>query len=88
VAVVVVNRQQLEQLRQLLDALPQQQQADGVAADAEASIPWPTRKAHHEFEAIQEALRRTGGNITRAATLLHMHRTTLWRKLKRYREEK
>ena len=32
---------------------------------------------------IHEALQTCGGNITRAATMLGIHRTTLWRKIKR-----
>ena len=37
-----------------------------------------------ERELIEKALRRHGGNITEAARELGIHRTTLWRKLKRY----
>jgi len=37
-----------------------------------------------EREIIKEVLRRSGGNITRAARELGIHRTTLWRKMKRY----
>ncbi len=37
-----------------------------------------------EREMIKEALRRSGGNITRAARELGIHRTTLWRKMKKY----
>jgi PAS domain S-box-containing protein len=49
----------------------------------ELSIPWNKRKASLEKETIQAALARVGGNITRAAEALQMHRTTLWRKIKR-----
>ena len=48
------------------------------------SSPWPARKAQQEMEAIREALEKAGGNITRAAGTLRMHRTTLWRKIRRY----
>ena len=37
-----------------------------------------------EAEELRAALRRTGGHIGRAAELLGMSRTTLWRKRKRY----
>lgn len=47
-------------------------------------IPWRERKASLEIETIKAALKRAEGNITRAARALQMHRTTLWRKLKRY----
>lgn len=50
----------------------------------ESSTPWPARKAHVEKEAIVRALRQTGGNIAQAAKELRMHRSTLWRKAKRY----
>ena len=37
-----------------------------------------------EIEAIRQALRRTGGNVTAAAEVLGIHRDTLWLKMKRY----
>jgi DNA-binding NtrC family response regulator len=37
-----------------------------------------------ERSAIEDALRRAGGVRTRAAALLGMSRTTLWRKLRDY----
>jgi transcriptional regulator with GAF, ATPase, and Fis domain len=37
-----------------------------------------------EIEAIRQALRRTGGNVTAAADELGIHRDTLWLKMKRY----
>lgn len=85
-AVVVVDREQLRQLKRLLASLPDKGDEDAV--EEPSSIPWATRKAHQEMQAIEEALQNTNGNITRAAELLGMHRTTLWRKLKRYREGK
>ena len=78
-AVVVVDRAQLQQLRRLLAALP-------PTEEPRQPLSWSARKAHQELKAIEEALEQTGGNITRAAELLGMHRTTLWRKLKRLRE--
>jgi transcriptional regulator with PAS, ATPase and Fis domain len=33
---------------------------------------------------IEEALKQTGGNKTRAAAKLGMSRTSLWRKIKKY----
>ena len=41
------------------------------------------RLAEYETELIKEALRRAGGNKTRAAKLLGLNRTTLVEKLKR-----
>jgi transcriptional regulator with PAS, ATPase and Fis domain len=58
----------------------------GVALPAR---PLPTARAHDgplptdEGEAIQEALRRTQGNVQAAAELLGMSRPTFWRKRKR-----
>jgi PAS domain S-box-containing protein len=46
---------------------------------------WRSHKANLEREAIQSALEQTGGNITKAAQVLQMHRTTLWRKIKRHK---
>ena len=43
-----------------------------------------TRPADDERDAIVAALEQTDGAIARAAELLGMGRTTLWRKLKRY----
>jgi DNA-binding NtrC family response regulator len=43
-----------------------------------------TRSADDERDAIVAALERTDGAIARAAELLGMGRTTLWRKLKQY----
>jgi transcriptional regulator of acetoin/glycerol metabolism len=82
VAVVVVDRAQLEQLKQLLRALP-----SSSTGEEPRKLSWTAQKARQELQAIEEALQQTGGNITRAAKLLGMHRTTLWRKLKRLREE-
>lgn len=43
-----------------------------------------TSPAEDERAAIQQALEETGGAVARAAELLGMGRTTLWRKLKSY----
>lgn len=48
-------------------------------------VPLPLRKVNQEIAALREALERSGGSISEAARLLGMHRTTLWRKLRRYR---
>jgi DNA-binding NtrC family response regulator len=37
-----------------------------------------------EREAIEQTLERTGGNIKKTAEILHLHRPTLYRKLKRF----
>ena len=50
-------------------------------ADAAAEL---TRSADDERVAIVAALEQTDGAIARAAELLGMGRTTLWRKLKQY----
>lgn len=49
-----------------------------------AVISLPARRARQEIEAIREALEQTGGNIGKAAQSLRVHRTTLWRKIKRF----
>jgi PAS domain S-box-containing protein len=75
----------VRQLRMVLDHA--HARCTGKLIDArdlpELSIPWNKRKASLEKETIQAALARVGGNITRAAEALQMHRTTLWRKIKR-----
>jgi transcriptional regulator of acetoin/glycerol metabolism len=37
-----------------------------------------------EADKIRNALGETAGNITRAASLLGVHRTTLWRKMREF----
>ena len=55
------------------------------AADAGAEARYrATRSADDERDAIVAALEQTDGAIARAAELLGMGRTTLWRKLKQY----
>ena len=44
----------------------------------------PSSLEEGERKLILDALRATRGNQSRAAQLLGIHRTTLWRKLKRY----
>ena len=44
-----------------------------------------TREKRSEREVIEEILQRHGGNRTRAAEELGIHRSTLWRKLRVYR---
>lgn len=46
------------------------------------TIPEP--KIEDEAERIRKALEKSGGNKTKAAKLLHMDRSTLWRKLQKY----
>ena len=48
------------------------------------SVNGVTPQKRGEKEVIAEALRRHGGNRTRAAEELGIHRTTLWRKAKSY----
>ena len=55
----------------------------GADAGAEARYR-ATQSADDERDAIVAALEQTDGAITRAAELLGMGRTTLWRKLKQY----
>lgn len=54
----------------------------GGAASAQVQ-PWATRKQAQERLAVKEALHLSGGNIARAAQLLGVHRSTLWRKIRR-----
>jgi PAS domain S-box-containing protein len=47
----------------------------------------PLTRAVDEYNTILATLRRHRGNVTRAAQELGIHRTTLWRKMKRYQIE-
>lgn len=47
-------------------------------------VSLPARRARQEIETIREALERSGGNLSKAARALQVHRTTLWRKIKRF----
>jgi len=49
-----------------------------------ASASNPISRTIDERSRLIEVLRRNGGNMTTAAKELGMHRTTLWRKLRRY----
>ena len=51
--------------------------------DAPAAPVTPSR-ASSEAQAIQDALKECNGNQTKAARLLGIDRSTLWRKLKKY----
>jgi DNA-binding NtrC family response regulator len=64
--------------------LPARIAEDG--ADAPASIPpsSPAVRAEGERARIQRALQRTGGDRTRAAAMLGMSRTSLWRRMRTY----
>jgi len=44
----------------------------------------PIARSIDERSRLIEVLRQTGGNMTKAAKELSIHRTTLWRKLRRY----
>lgn len=48
------------------------------------SLPQSHSLSRHEEEAIAQAIRATGGNMTEAARLLGIGRTTLYRKLSQY----
>jgi transcriptional regulator of acetoin/glycerol metabolism len=53
-----------------------------VAPDLpDAFLAGPTAPAQRD-ERVKQALRRTAGCVTRAARLLGMHRTTLWRHMR------
>lgn len=66
--------------------------ADGSPGDAspDAADGWPTETTLADLERrhIGRVLRHTGGNKTRAATILGIERSTLDRKLKRYSRSK
>jgi transcriptional regulator of acetoin/glycerol metabolism len=55
-----------------------------IGTDGSESRYRSTRSADDERDAIVAALEQTDGAIARAAELLGMGRTTLWRKLKQY----
>ena len=52
-------------------------------------LPSPTfSNLNKEEETIKRALISVKGNVTKAAAILSMHRTTLWRKMREFRIEK
>lgn len=60
------------------------QASDGQSAPR-AALPDPIARTLDEHDRIVAILRKRGRNMTQAARDLGMHRTTLWRKIKRYR---
>ena len=62
----------------LIDAVPL---GRGYVAVVIHDVTEPVGAAGHD-ERIREALKRTGGCVTRAARLLNIHRTTLWRQMR------
>ncbi|HPR64501.1 MAG TPA: sigma 54-interacting transcriptional regulator [Thermoanaerobaculia bacterium] len=54
------------------------------ASGRKTSIPGGSNLREIERETLRMAMKRSGGNITRAAEDLGIHRTTLWRKLNKY----
>jgi two-component system response regulator HydG len=69
------------------DRLAEELIASEAPMPAEAGELLPNRvMAIEEAErwAISQAMRHSGSNLTLAATLLRIHRTTLWRKLRKY----
>ena len=57
---------------------------DATATTQSHNASHPIGRLLNEQQQIQAALQRHNGNLTHAAKSLGMHRTTLWRKLKRY----
>ena len=53
------------------------------AREAPASLKWVVNQA--EKEAIQQALKSTRGDVSDAAKILEIHRTTLYKKIEKYR---
>jgi DNA-binding NtrC family response regulator len=66
------------------EATPGVAQADGEETSAKAPGSLASVKAEAERSAILSALAAVGGNRTRAAELLRIHRVKLHEKLKRY----
>lgn len=65
---------------------PDDMERIGMSAScSEASIPLP-EYPDSEYQRIQQALLKHGGNQTKAARELGMDRSTLWRKLKKYQK--
>ncbi|MFH2055760.1 MAG: sigma 54-interacting transcriptional regulator [bacterium] len=68
-----------------VEHLPAEFRGDAPAEEEERSlIDTPVGRLLDEQAQIIEALRRNDGNMTKAAEELGMHRSTLWRKLKRH----
>ncbi len=54
-------------------------------APAEEITPSPVTQTIDEYNLLLSVLNKNGGNILTTAQELEMHRTTLWRKLKKYK---
>jgi transcriptional regulator with PAS, ATPase and Fis domain len=64
--------------------LPEAIQRDGHEWSARPRRGTTNARQTAEIEVIRRALERAGGNRIQAAEALEMHRTTLWRKLRKY----
>jgi two-component system response regulator HydG len=72
---------------QTQDRLVEELLASGAPASTAPNDPFPNRvMAIEEAErwAINQAMKHSGSNLTLAASILRVHRTTLWRKLRKY----
>lgn len=63
--------------------LPEHMQ-EGQLSQLKCDIPSYLTLEEIERKAIEQTLERTGGNITKTAQILDLHRPTLYRKLKRF----
>lgn len=80
------NVRELKNLMERLAAL-----ADGPAVTRETLLQWgpndigsQTANRHSETDYLMKAIRESGGNMTRAAELLGVNRTTVYRRLRKY----
>ncbi len=62
-------------------------QTDSSRPPSDTSSETPITKSIDEYSRIVSAVKKHGGNLSRAARELGIHRTTLWRKLKRFKIE-
>src|SRR5260370_10047318 len=63
---------------------PRQQLPLPLTSGADRSVALKEQSGQAEAQAIISALQASGGQVTRAASLLGISRTTLWRKMAKY----
>jgi len=71
----------VRELENVLESAVVRTRGDVVSRVSLGAAPTALEERRPE-DRVREALRRTGGCVTRAARLLGVHRTTLWRRMR------